>query len=215
MLRKVAAIALVAAFLTVPTAAYAEQYPPTTPPADPTLAGSAVTGICDGDVPYIGYTVDLIDPDNVSTGHTATLVLSDGSNSTSIPLGTIVNGALSGRVLWPGAAVNSDGSPAGWPGWDLVDGVWVETDGNFAWTRSITSATITVNPSISVPLSYPPSSPNCATSPRGSGAVSAADTETLSATGVSEATFAVAFGALGLVVIGGAVLLLTRRLAKR
>ena len=215
MLRKIAAAAVVvAAFLAVPTAAYAEEYPPTTPPATPSLAGSAVTGICDGDVPYIGYSVEMTDPDSQSTGNTATLTMSDGANSVTLPLGTLENGSLSGVVLWPGASVNPDGTPGGWPGWAFVDGEWVEVDGNFAWTRSITSAVINVNPAITVPLSYPPSTPSCATNPPTGTEPAGGTGSALSATGVSDATWPIALGALGLVLVG-AVVLVTRRLAKR
>ena len=151
-----------------PTRVVAEGTDGYTPdePAEPTLAGSTAVGECDGDVPWISFAVELTDPDGQSTGNTARLVITDGSNTATIELGELVDGQLSGRVLWPGASVDAAGNPTGWPGWAFVDGQWVETDENFRWTRGNISATIIVNPEVAVPLSYPPSTPQCATDPR-------------------------------------------------
>ncbi|MRG60443.1 cell wall protein [Agromyces sp. CFH 90414] len=216
MLRTLCTALAVAAIVLAPTAASAVEeydYPPPSPPADPTLAGSLVTPECDGDVPYINYSIRLTDPDAQSTGDTATLILSSGSNSTTLVLGTLVGGQLTGRVLWPGASVDGSGAPSGWPGWAFVNGSWVETDGNFAWTRNVTSAVISVNPTLPVALSYPPSSPDCATSPPGEEPPAPGGSEpagssaaALSATGVSELTIAFGWGALFLAIAGGALL---------
>ena len=218
MLRKIIPIVLLVAALTAaPTAAFAVDYVPKTPPTVPTLAGSAVNGVCNGDVPYINYSLSLTDPDNQSTSHSAFLVLSDGSNSVSIPLGQIVNGQLSGSVLWPGASVAADGSPAGWPGWMKLGDNWVQTDGNFGWTRGITSAQITVNPTLSVPLSYPPASPSCVTSPPSSSPAALAstpvDNNPLAATGVSSMLLPIGLGALALVALGAVIMVVRRKAA--
>jgi len=173
-------------------------------PTEPTLAGSTAVGECNRDVPWINFAVELTDPDGQATGNTASLVLTDGSNTVTIPLGELVNGQLSGRVLWPGASIDTAGNPTGWPGWAFVDGQWVETDGNYRWTRGDISATIVVNPEVAVPLSYPPSTPQCATDPRTSSAVAS-----LPATGSSASMvpIVIAGGALAL---GGLVLLILR-----
>jgi len=176
--------------------------------AAPTLAGSTAVGECDGDVPWISYSVELTDPDNQSTGHTARLVLTDGTESATIELGDLVDGKLDGRVLWPGASVDEDGNPTGWPGWAFVNGEWVETDGNFAWTRGNISAKIEVNPEVAVPLSYPPSTPECATEPQNPGEPhpSTPATAGLPATGLSASMLPIAvtggvLAALGIVVL--------------
>lgn len=142
----------------------AEGYTPNEPD-EPTLAGSTAVGECVRDAPWINYFVELTDPDNQATDHTASLVISDGMNTETIVLGELVDGTLSGKVLWPGASVDGAGNASGWPGWAFVDGQWVETDGNFRWTRGDISATIVVNPEVSVPLSYPPATPQCAAEP--------------------------------------------------
>jgi hypothetical protein len=208
-----AALILAAAFVAAPTIASAEEYPPTPPPANPSLAGSAVTSVCDGNVPYITYEIALTDPDSQSTSNTATLILSDGTNTESIVLGDLVNGQLSGTILWPGASVDANGEPSGWPGWTKVGGQWVQTSGNFGWTRNLTSATIEVNPDLVVPLSYPDATPDCATAPPG---VTTASVETpgLVSTGVSALTLPIGLGALGLVAVGG-VVMLSRRYSRR
>ncbi len=184
----------------------ASQYPPDKP-TQPSLAGSSVVPACEQDVPWISYEVVLTDPNNLSTGNTATLVLTDGTNTESIPLGTLVNNRLSGTVLWPGASVGPDGRGNGWPGWTTdANGEYVETTGNFAWTRGNISATIEVNPSISVALEYPPATVVCANPPgkQGSGAGA------LPATGMS--AYVVPLGvAGGIAAIAGVVLLVARR----
>lgn len=224
MLRKTLSVIAVAAIIAVsgPTAALAVEEDPYTPvdPTEPTLAGSVATSECDGDVPYISYTVTLTDPDGQSTGDDASLVLSSGANSVTIPLGTLVDGELSGRVLWPGASVDGAGNPTGWPGWAFVDGQWVETTGNFAWTRGSLSAVLQVNPELAVPLSYPPSTPNCATQPPTissnspeNPAVAGSVDGALAATGGS-LPYAVAGTGLLLVGLGVGAVLLRRRSAR-
>ncbi|WP_141894473.1 cell wall protein [Microbacterium kyungheense] len=174
----------------------------------PTLAGSTAVGECDGDVPWISYSVELTDPDNQSTGHTARLVITNGTESETIVLGELVNGTLSGRVLWPGASVDENGNPTGWPGWAFVNGEWVETDGNFRWTRGDISATIEVNPEVAVPLSYPPSTPQCATNPHNPGEPATAG---LPATGLSASTLPIAVTGGALAVLGVVLLFVMRR----
>ncbi|BDV30674.1 LPXTG cell wall anchor domain-containing protein [Microbacterium terricola] len=211
-MRKFFGVLALAAIITLTgsAGAYAADDYPGEEPTEPTLAGSTVTGICDGDVPWIGFTVELNDPDDKSTSHTARLVITDGTNSTTIELGELVNNRLSGRVLWPGASTDDAGNPTGWPGWAFVDGAWVETDGNFAWTRGDITAELQVNPEIPVALSYPPASPYCATGPELS-----SDGETLPATGTDFPVVGVAaFGAV-IALIGGALFLARPRRANR
>ncbi|TXK18829.1 hypothetical protein [Homoserinibacter sp. GY 40078] len=132
------------------------------------LVGSSATGTCEAGSPWIHYQVVLTDPFGEATSHDAELIMSDGTNTVTIPLGTIdpTTLSLSGDVLWPGASIDPvTGEPNGWPGWELVDGEWQETTGNYAWTRSITSATISVNPTMTVALAYPTASPDCLLDP--------------------------------------------------
>jgi hypothetical protein len=130
---------------------------------DPTLGGSTASSQCVGDVPWINVSVKLTDPDNQATSNVAYLRMTDGSNVEDIKLGELdKNGNLTTTILWPGASTDGQGNATGWPGWALVDDNWVETSGNYAWTRGPITATIHVNPEISVPLSYPAASEACA-----------------------------------------------------
>lgn len=200
------------------TAVTDEGYAPRTP-SEPTLAGSVVSPQCIADVPWIDYDIVLTDPDARSTGDKARLVMTDGVESVTIPLGTVApDAALRGRVLWPGAAVDSAGNGAGWPGWVLQDdGVWAETDGNFAWTRGAITATVEVNPTLGVSLSYPPSTPACATDPvqavpATAGVAAAADVDAvgLADTGGSAAPLALLAGAAATLALAGAGLVIGR-----
>lgn len=185
--------------------ATADPYTPN-PPDEPSLAGSVLGVECVGDVPWINFNVELSDPDGQATNHTATLVITDGSNVVEVPLGVLVNNSLSGRVIWPGASVDAQGNASGWPGWAFVDGAWVETDGNFAWTRGAITAIIRVNPEISVPISYPRATVDCATGPRVNGQPLG-----LAVTGGSFDMMPLAIAGGGIVLIGVAAMIVARR----
>lgn len=123
---------------------------------------------CDTDVPYIIFDVALDDPQGRYTGDgTVTLVFADDVNELRLDLGTLnSSGEIAGRIMWPGASVDEDGVASGWPGWELIDGEWVNVgDGNFGWTRSLDKATIEINPELIVDLSYPPATPDCLVDP--------------------------------------------------
>ena len=69
-------------------------------------------------------------------------------------------------MLWPGAAVDGLGNATDWPGWKLVAGHWVsDPTANFGWVRTITQATLKVNPELVVDLAYPPVTPTCNDNP--------------------------------------------------
>jgi hypothetical protein len=235
MLGRTLATAVVAAFMVaVPMAGYAassgsavvhqegdEDYTPGLHSV-PSLDGTVVGSECIGDVPYIGYSVVLNDPDNQVTSHEASLIITGGGNTTTIALGTLdSSNRLTGRVLWPGASVDASGNATGWPGYEFVNGAWVQTSGNFAWTRGPITAVIQVNPELTVPLSYPPATAVCASPPSPSlssvsGSPASEDNPALAATGstIDPAPLLLAGGAL--VVVGGlAVILVARRAARR
>lgn len=184
-----------------------DTYAPDTPEGA-SLSGTAVMPSCEADAPWIRYSIVLDDPDNVATSHTAVLMMSNGTESTTVPLGEVVDGHLDGRVLWPGATVDANGRGNGWPGWTFENNAWAPTSGNFAWTRGDISAYVEVNPGMRVALSYPASSPDCLTAP--AGMTSAAGTS-LPATGGDTAALIPLAAAAGALVVGGGALLLTRR----
>lgn len=170
-------------------------------------------------MPWISYSLTLTDPANQSTSHSAFLTMSDGTNSTQLALGEIVDGKLSGRILWPGASVGANGEPTGWPGWMQLNGMWVQTSGNFGWTRNLSSVQITVNPEIVVPLSYPPATPNCTGAPP-TASVASTKVETVSnnplaGTGVNALVLPIGIGALSILVLGVAIVVVRRRMSAR
>lgn len=195
-----------AAVLFVPGAANAatDSYTPT-PPNTPTLAGSTAIAECAGDVPWIHFNVTLVDPDGQVSDQSATLFMTDGANSHTVALGNLSGNHLEGRVLWPGA---SEGG--GWPGWEQVNGTWTQTSGNFAWTKGNITAEIRMNPSLTVPLSYPPASAQCAQP--ASMALPLTDEGGLAATGGAVPMLAIGVGGAAVLLGGG--LLFKRRQQK-
>ncbi|GAA1912351.1 hypothetical protein GCM10009775_01190 [Microbacterium aoyamense] len=182
-------------------------------PTEPTLGGSTAVGECDRDVPWINYSVFLLDPDNVATGHVASLVMTAGDEEYKVELGTLVDNKLSGRVLWPGAEVDENGNAIGWPGWTIdASGTYVPTDENFAWTRGDIKAVIQVNPQLEVPLSYPEATPDCATNPIALGLTGdVAGKGDLARTGVEAAMLPISLFAGALVLVGVGAMIVTRR----
>lgn len=177
-------------------------------PTTPSLAGSAAIGDCERDVPWIDYSIRLTDPDSLATTNAAVLVMTNGAQTTEIPLGTLTDNALSGRILWPGASVDAQGNATGWPGWTQnASGQWVETADNFGWTRGDIDAYIRTNPTLAVSLSYPPTTPECAAGPRsGEGAAALPLTGSLPLTGMSSAVLPIGIAG-GAVVLAGIVFL--------
>ncbi|MCK9795179.1 LPXTG cell wall anchor domain-containing protein [Isoptericola sp. 4D.3] len=128
------------------------------PPEVPTLTAQIFQPECDGDVPYLRYAVTATGTENT----TVTLTWINPSGEDVVQAGL----PLSGRVLWPGAVVDGSGAPLDWPGWRLVDGVWVQGD-EFDWVRPAVDVKLEVNPELTLTADYPPSSPDCATDPPG------------------------------------------------
>ncbi|KQR12078.1 LPXTG cell wall anchor domain-containing protein [Cellulomonas sp. Leaf334] len=113
--------------------------------------------ICDNEVPKLKYTVDPVGTPNDKV--TITFVNPSG------PSVVYADQPLTGIVNWPGAVVGPDGRGIDWPGWTkLADGTWVEGD-EFDWVRPNVKVLFEVNPSQTVTVAYPPSSPVCNTNP--------------------------------------------------
>jgi len=124
------------------------------------LVPGDIDAVCVGDVPYLGYGLTLpagFVPSS-STPVTITFLNPDGEDY------VVENQPLSGKLLWPGA---SAGEPKMWPGWELVNGEYVQTDGNFAWTREGVTVRFDVNPTYSTEVEYPEASAECANAPIG------------------------------------------------
>jgi hypothetical protein len=139
----------------------AAAYPPQ--PPSRSIALQALATVCENEAPYIQYEVSTngFDPSEVA-GLTATLTVFDSS-------GTIVEGPLSGqplvgRILYPGAAVDSSGIGSDWPGWVQEDGLWVP-DSTDAHLRSGLRVKVAVNPETTAAVQYPPESQECMSPP--------------------------------------------------
>ncbi len=184
-------IAAAAVFVAPTTALAADDlYTPRTP-TEPSLSGSSVMSQCIGSVPYINYTVNAVDPDDVLGDAPVSLFITDGTNSVTLALGTLVNDHLSGSVLWPGASANGSTTAP-------------------AWTLGSISAELRVNPTLAVALAYPQPAASCMGVPA---ALPLTEAPTgLAATGSSVPLIALGVGAAA--VLGGGALMLKRRQPK-
>ena len=134
---------------------------------EPTLDITILSPVCDGDVPYLSYDVDVTGTPNATVTVTFLHPTDPSQNVVyaDLPLSNIhVAGDASTGVLWPGAVVDAAGNPVDWPGWSLVDGVWVEGD-EFDWVRPSVAVLFEVNPSQQILVDYPPASPVCNANP--------------------------------------------------
>ena len=94
--------------------------------------------VCDNDTPYLSYNIEVTGTPSTTASITFVNPFGDDVVYFNLP--------LSGRVLWPGAAVDADGTPTDWPGWtQLADGSWQPGDA-FDWARSTLQVIADVNP---------------------------------------------------------------------
>lgn len=109
------------------------------PPQSSSFGVKTVGPVCDGNVPYLRWTIDLTNvPD--ATGLTITWINPDGDD-------IVMSGLpLSGSVRWPGATVDAAGQPTDWPGWRWENGTWVQGDG-YDWVRPTVQVRFTVDES--------------------------------------------------------------------
>lgn len=185
--------------------------PPTESPTQTPTPGielSVLSPICDNDVPYLEYEVDAQNVDG--TDVTITFVNPEGDDV------VYIDQPLSGRVLWAGAEVDADGNPVDWPGWRLEDGVWVEGD-EFDWVRPSVEVIFEVNPTATVTVDYPPSSPLCNANPPGESPSPTPSSTTegpdLPDTGVGGSSLPIA-GAIALFGLGAGLIAFGRRASR-
>ncbi len=69
----------------------------------------------------------------------------------------------SGNILWPGAVVDANGNAIDWPGWEPVNGGWVQVNDGGVRERAV--VVITVNPAVGGIVAYPPAASPCANPP--------------------------------------------------
>lgn len=116
---------------------------------------------CFKDAPYLDYNVT---PNYDATGETAKI---EWINSEGKVVQEDNGQQLSGSILFPGAAVDIDGKGMAWPGYQKVGTKWEEIPGDRYGSLREDGATIriTVSPTETVSITYPPSITGCYTSP--------------------------------------------------
>jgi hypothetical protein len=127
---------------------------------------ATLNAFCENDVPYISYEIKLqgLDP----SGHTATLTWTGAGGEEEIEIGLPLSDT---HHLWTGAEVDGSGNATVWPGWnELSDGSWEEVYSDWRrWNPDQSDATVTVtlsvNPTSSVTVQYPPATNACSANP--------------------------------------------------
>jgi gliding motility-associated-like protein len=123
----------------------------------------STTSICRNDVPYLSYTIT---PNFVpSTANPVNINWLNGDGTNLNPPVEITATSLQGEILWPGAVLDTNGLAIDWPGWYLQNGVWIQGADGFEKTRPSSLIRVTVNPTDSIVVNYPPSTPLCFTNP--------------------------------------------------
>ncbi len=117
------------------------------------------TPICVNDVPYIDY---VVTPLNFTPVNGVTISWADSNNNVNT---TMTELPLSGRVLWPGAVVDANGKGIDWPGWVFENNKWVQAADGFENLRPTAVLTISLNPSETITVNYPPADPFCTARP--------------------------------------------------
>lgn len=165
----------------------AGAYPPQPPTRSITLG--AAGQICNADVPYIKYGISTkgFEPSEIA-GLTATVTILDSTGATAS--GPMPGLPLVGEVLYPGASVDSSGQGIDWPGWELVDGVWVPDSSDAHLTSGLSVRVAVGSSTATAPVQYPADSQVCM-SPTGqtsppSGVAGAGGSASLPSTGGSD-----------------------------
>ncbi len=159
--------------------------------------------VCRGDLPWLDYSLQAQGTPNT----TATLTWGD-PNGQHVTMSGL---PLTGSVLWPGAVADAHGNAIDWPGWSLVNGVWVQHD-QWDWVRPSVPLTFEVNPSATITAYYPEATAPCA-DPPSTAVLADGGSAVLASTGTSDATPLMA-GAAGALLLG-ALLLAIRAAVRR
>lgn len=115
---------------------------------------------CEKNAPWLQY---VVTPSFDASGQTIKV---EWLNAADEIVKTETNLPLSGRLLYPGAAVNADSEGIAWPGWRKVGMVWQRIADTNASIRELgAKVRITLNPTKTVDIFYPISSQTCKTEP--------------------------------------------------
>ena len=127
--------------------------------------------ICIQDAPWLSYTVDAHNLD--VNGHTMTMDWKDAAgtiiHTDSVPV--TASGVIHGDVLWPGAAVDSNGDGIAWPGWRAAlpgetpdwENLILDPAAYGYGLRTGGTVDIHINPSTTVSVPYPGVTSGCET----------------------------------------------------
>ncbi|MES1170586.1 MAG: DUF5979 domain-containing protein, partial [Leifsonia sp.] len=131
---------------------------------------ASLTSLCLQDAPYLDYSVDARNVD--LTGKSMTVEWLDASETVIHTDTVTITGAglITGRLLWPGATVAADGTGTGWPGWRAAGPGETPTWENLLLDptlptyglRSGAKVRLSINPTTTVSITYPPATPSCA-----------------------------------------------------
>ncbi|HEY7886581.1 MAG TPA: SdrD B-like domain-containing protein [Cellvibrionaceae bacterium] len=130
----------------------------------------SLNSFCNNDTPWVSY--QLLSG-GVPFGDSAPLVTISWLTPDGRLAEQLSGQPASGTLLWPGAAVDGTGNPVAWPGWEIIDGQWVQVPDD---RRPDMRVRIQVNPTGEGEVSYPPATPQCAAQPPGTYTVSALPT---------------------------------------
>ncbi|MEO9966458.1 MAG: PKD domain-containing protein [Reichenbachiella sp.] len=112
--------------------------------------------VCVNDVPYVDYEISPV-------GFTPTgLAQIDWVKSDNEVAETLGDQPLSGRLLWPGAETDENGNGINWPGWNYTNSEWVQVEDGL---RNGMSIRVSVNPELTLSVSYPAATDACAADP--------------------------------------------------
>lgn len=121
------------------------------------LAGTA-QAVCVDNVAYVDYA--LPDFSGASAPQVTVRWLTPGGRVVE----QLDDQPASGRLLWPGSAVDGSGMGTAWPGWDFVDGAWEEVADDRIPDLTVE---ITLTTAFSTTVTYPGSTGACAAQPPG------------------------------------------------
>ena len=130
------------------------------PPPPPHKITVLATSKCLNDAPYLDYSIS---PNFDATGLTAKI---EWINSEGTVVREDAGQLLSGTLLFPGAAVGANGKGNAWPGWVLNGTTYVPlNDLNSTIRNAGATIRVTINPTETVSITYPPAAPGCLVSP--------------------------------------------------
>lgn len=128
---------------------------------------------CVQDAPWLDYSVDARNLDVAGRTMHVDWLDQHGTVVHTDDIEIDADGLVTGRLLFPGAAVDADGNGIAWPGWrpalagetpDWENLVLDPTLPTFG-LRSGASVKFSINPTTTVAIDYPPASPSCAETP--------------------------------------------------